>query len=375
MTAHRPHRLSSGDIKPFVITVSARALFDLEKDHQVFVNEGMEAFERYQIEHEEDTLAPGPAFPLVKKLLALNDLLPEDAQPIEVILLSRNSPETGLRVFNTIEKMGLPIVRAIFTSGESTSAYIHALDTQLFLSSNPVEVSKAIQVGIGAANITPRPGVKFDSESNPQIRIAFDGDAVLFGDQAELAYSEGGLGHFQQHEIDRAEEPLPDGPFRAFLEKIHELQQLFPGKDCPVRTALVTARAAPAHKRPIKTLRKWGVRVDAAMFMGGRNKGPVLRAFGADMFLDDSRSNINLAVEHDIPSGHVPFGVRNQEGADESKFTGGAQAAALVAQREQELAAQPNSGKIEGDPPEINSLVNIGDPAEPQTRKRRAPGR
>lgn len=360
------NRLSGSDSKPFVITVSARALFDLEESHKVFVEQGMEAFERYQLEHENDPLEPGPAFPLVKKLLSLNDRLPDDAQPIEVILLSRNSPETGLRVFNTIEKMGLPIVRAVFTSGESTSAYIQALETKLFLSSNPVEVAKAINAGIGAANIIPRPGVKFDADTNPQIRIALDGDAVIFSDQAERVHHEGGLEHFQKHEIDRVDEALPGGPFRAFLEKIHDLQQLFPGKDCPVRTALVTARAAPAHKRPILTLRKWGVRVDNAMFLGGRNKGPFLKAFGADMFLDDSRANIDLAVEHDVPSGHVPAGVRNEDGVDESKFTGGAQAAALVEQRKEEQQAQPDAPKAEGDAPEVNALEQVGTPAGPR---------
>lgn len=368
-----PNRLSSGDVQPFIITVSARALFDLEESHKVFTEQGMEAFEEYQLKHENDPLLPGPAYPLVKKLLALNDRLPDSAQPIEVILLSRNSPETGLRVFNTIEQMDLPIVRAIFTSGESTSAYIQALGTQLFLSSNPVEVAKAINAGIGAANITPRKGVKYDDNANPQIRIAFDGDAVLFSDQAEIAYSEGGLATFQKHEIDRVDEPLPDGPFRAFLEKIHDLQQMFPGKDCPVRTALVTARAAPAHKRPILTLRKWGVRVDCAMFMGGRNKGPILKAFGADMFLDDSRANIDLAVESGVPSGHVPAGVRNAEGADESNFTGGAQAAALAALGAEEKAAGGKEAKREGDAPEANALEQIGTPAvAPRPRK---PGR
>lgn len=348
-----PNRLSSGDTQPFIITVSARALFDLEESHKVFTEQGMEAFEEYQLKHENDPLAPGPAYGLVRKLLALNDKLPEDAQPIEVILLSRNSPETGLRVFNTIEQMNLPIVRAVFTSGASTSAYIQALGTQLFLSSNPVEVGKAIKAGIGAANITPKAGFKYNPDGNAQIRIAFDGDAVLFSDQAEIAYSKGGLATFQKHEIDRVQEALPEGPFRAFLEKIHELQQMFPaGKDCPVRTALVTARAAPAHKRPILTLREWGVRVDEAMFLGGRNKGPILAAFGADMFLDDSQANIDLAVEHDVPSGHVPFGVRNEVGADESSFTGGAGAKAALASREAATPALDNMGE-EAAPPRV----------------------
>lgn len=330
---------------PFIITVSARALFDLEESHKVFTEKGTEEFERYQQEHEDVPLEAGPAMQLVKKLLSINSALPEGAPRFEVILLSRNSPETGLRVLNTIDKMGLDIQRAVFTSGASTSAYIQALGTQLFLSSNPVEVAKAIGVGIGAANInisTKSSVVREDDRFAHQIRIAFDGDAVLFSDQAERAHCEGGLPEFHKHERARASEPLPAGPFRPFLEQIHAIQSLFPADDCPVRTALVTARAAPMHRRPILTLREWGVRVDEAFFLAGRNKGPLLKSFGADLFFDDSQANIDLAVAHDVPSGHVPYGARNQVGADETRFTGGEQA---VAQREAD-AAEPPPGAL-----------------------------
>lgn len=341
---------------PFVITVSARALFDLEESHKVFTEQGTEEFERYQQEHEEIPLGAGPAMQLVQKLLSVNADLPEDAPRFEVILLSRNSPETGLRVLNTIDKMGLDIQRAVFTSGASTSAYIQALGTQLFLSSNPVEVAKAIDAGIGAANITPKPGVRVDDRFAHQIRIAFDGDAVLFSDQAERAHCEGGLPEFHKHERARADEALPAGPFRPFLEQIHAIQSLFPANDCPVRTALVTARAAPMHRRPIRTLREWGVRVDEAFFLAGRNKGPLLKSFGADLFFDDSQANIDLAVAHDVPSGHVPYGARNQVGADETKFTGGEQA---IAQRAADAAELP-PGALKSDKPKSDKPRSRG---------------
>lgn len=327
--------IHSGDTPTFVITVSSRALFDLEESHEIFETQGEEAFAAYMRERENEPLSPGPAMPLVCKLLALNEKLPDGVVPFEVILLSRNSSETCLRVFNAIEKLKLPITRAVFTDGAPTSNYIEALGTKLFLSSNPKEVAKVIKAGVAAATLAPmknrRAVTQRAGQEHDQIRIAFDGDAVLFGDEAERAHSVGGLEGFHRHERERAHEPLTSGPFRPILEAIHTIQQAFPrGKDCPVRTALVTARGAPAHKRTITTLREWGIRVDESMFLGGRPKGPFLKAFGADLFFDDSRHNIEHANSHDIPSGHVPFGVRNQEGADETKFTGGAAAVAVV---------------------------------------------
>lgn len=306
-------------VKPFIITVSSRALFDLEESNDIFVNQGEKAFEKYQRENEDVLLKPGAAFSLVKKLLDLNEKLPEGARPFEVILLSRNSPETGLRVFNTIEKMGLNIYRAVFTSGTSPSRYTEAIGVDLMLSTNPTEVKKAIDRGIAAATIMPR---SFQTEHD-QIKIAFDGDAVLFSDEAEKVHKDGGLENFRVHEIENALRPLPSGPFRGFLEVVHEIQKHFPtAEDCPVRTALVTARSMPTHKRAILTLRSWGVRVDEGMFLGGKNKGPFLKAFQADLFLDDSKQNIENALL-EVPSGHVPYGVRNEDGAEEHHFTGG----------------------------------------------------
>lgn len=317
---------SPSEIQPFIITVSSRALFDLEEDHRIFQEEGMEAFTKRQLEREDEDLAPGPAFGLVKKLCEINKKLPPGARPVEVILLSRNSPETGLRVFNTIEKMGLPIERAVFTSGRPTSTYIDAIGVQLFLSSNPIEVGKALNAGIGAANLVASRKPRKVSDAPPapysdRVHIAFDGDAVLFSDEAERIHYSGQLPAFHKHEVEHALRPLPPGPMKPFLEFIHQIQELFPDPDeCPIRTALVTARAAPAHKRAILTLRDWGIRVDEAMFLGGRAKAPFLKAFGADLFLDDSQQNIENAMDH-VPSGHVPSGIRNEH-KDESGFTG-----------------------------------------------------
>jgi 5'-nucleotidase len=309
-----------------VITVSARALFNLDEGDEIYVRDGRDAFERYSLANENKPLEPGPALPLIRKLLSLNAKLPEGAPRFDVVLLSRNSTETGIRVFKAIEKMKLGIVRAIFTSGAPTSNYIKALNAQLFLSSNPNEVAKVIKLGVGAATILPIKrvdgGMSTGGREGEQIRIAFDGDAVLFSDEAERVYHAGDLDAFQKHEVKNAKVPLSSGPLRGLLEVIHRIQSAFPAAECPVRTALVTARGAPAHMRAIHTLREWGVRVDEAMFLGGLNKGPFLQAFDADIFFDDSAQNIELAMAAGISSGHVPAGIRNEPGVDQSRFTG-----------------------------------------------------
>ncbi len=250
------------------------------------------------------------AFPLVRKLLALNVDAPPDAPRVEVILLSRNSADTGLRIFKSIQRHGLAISRATFTSGEPTWPYIRPFGAQLFLSANPESVRQALANGVAAATILPdraRPG----SLASEQIRIAFDGDAVIFDDEGERVSREGGIAAFHRHEIERAREPLSGGPFRAFLSALHDLQAAYPaGEAAPIRTALVTARSAPAHERVIRTLREWGVRLDEALFLGGRAKGPFLEAFGADIFFDDSLHNIDSARQH-VLAGHVPHGVSN----------------------------------------------------------------
>ncbi len=293
---------------PLVVAITARALFDLEDSHGLFEAEGVAAYAHHQRQREDEILAPGMAFPLVRKLLALNASTKPDAPSVEVILLSRNSSDTGLRIFNSIQHHGLDIRRATFTSGAPVWPYIRPFGTQLFLSANPVSVRAALEAGVAAATILPAPATLSGHE---QLRIAFDGDAVIFGDESERVSREQGLEAFGVHERERAREPLSGGPFRGFLSALHALQVAFPaGKDAPIRTALVTARSAPAHERVIRTLREWGVRLDEALFLGGREKGPFLEAFGADIFFDDSPHNIDSARRH-VAAGHVPHGVAN----------------------------------------------------------------
>lgn len=291
-----------------VIAISSRALFDLEESHRIFETRGLEAYQQYQIEHEDEVLAPGDAFPLARKLLGLNDLLGESR--VEVILLSRNSSDTGLRVFNSIEHYKLPIIRAAFAGGASPHRYVSAFGAHLFLSTHAEDVRSSLNAGYAAATILPgsaRP------EAGPELRIAFDGDAVLFSDESERIFKQNGLEAFAENEKRSAREPLSGGPFRGFLAALHELQREFPdGDECPIRTALVTARSAPAHERVVRTLRAWGVRIDESLFLGGLDKGEFLEAFGADVFFDDQASHCDSARRH-VAAGHVPHGIANVE--------------------------------------------------------------
>jgi len=289
-----------------VVAISARALFDLSESHDLFENSGLEAYREYQMARENELLAPGIAFPLVQKLLKLNDAAPA-APRVEVILLSRNSSDTGLRIFNSIEHYKLSIVRAAFTGGAPTAPYVASFGAQLFLSANPESVARALHDGVAAATILPS---KAPQTASDQLRIAFDGDAVIFGDESERVSEEQGIDAFHRNEVELADQPLSGGPFRGFLAALHGLQEAFPADASPIRTALVTARSAPAHKRVILTLRSWGVRLDEALFLGGRDKGPFLEAFGADIFFDDSHANIESARGY-VTAGHVPHGVRN----------------------------------------------------------------
>lgn len=289
-----------------VVAISSRALFDLSDAHDLYEREGLEAYRAFQIAHENDVLAPGVAFPLVRKLLALND--PAAASPrVEVVLLSRNSGDTGLRIFNSIQHHGLAIARAAFTSGEPTSQYIAPFRVDLLLSANAENVARALKAGVAAATLLPSQSLGTHPQ---QLRIAFDGDAVVFGDESERVSQEQGIDAFHRNESERWNEPLSGGPFRGFLAALHRLQAAFPAENSPIRTALVTARSAPAHKRVILTLRAWGVRIDEALFLGGRDKGPFLEAFGADIFFDDSRVNVESARRH-VATGHVPHGISN----------------------------------------------------------------
>ena len=291
---------------PLVVAISSRALFDLDESHAVFESDGLEAYADYQLAREDQPLSPGVAFPLVKKLLTLNHGDVKHSG-VEVILMSRNSADTGLRIFNSIEHHGLNIERAVFTNGESPHRYMQALGAQLFLSSHSEDVRETLQAGFAAAIILP--GAKNRPDSG-QLRIAFDGDAVLFSDEAEKVYQSEGLEVFAESEKQRAYEPLKGGPFKPLIQALHQIQSAYPIEDNPIRTALVTARSAPAHKRVILTLRKWGIRIDEALFLGGKPKGPFLAAFGADIFFDDQQVHCDSAREH-VATGHVPHGVRN----------------------------------------------------------------
>ena len=305
-------------VDPLIVAISSRALFDLEASHQLFERDGLEAYAEYQRAHEDDLLEPGIAFPLVRKLLALNEGAPVDdagvpAPRVEVILLSRNSSDTGLRIFNSIQHHGLAIRRAAFSSGAPPYPYIRPFGADLFLSTHVEDVTRALAAGVAAATILPAAARVKSAPGQPanQLRIAFDGDAVLFGDESERISREAGIEAFARNERERAREPLSGGPFRGFLDALQRLQSAFPpGEGAPIRTALVTARSAPAHERVIRTLREWNVRLDEALFLGGRPKGPFLEAFGADIFFDDSEQNIASARDH-VAAGHVPHGVAN----------------------------------------------------------------
>ena len=292
------------------VAVSSSALFDLAESDSIYQNEGLEAYRRYQIEHEEQLLEPGEGFPLVKKLLSLNDQLGDSL--VEVILLSRNSADTGLRVFNSIGAHKLNITRAAFCSGDSPYKYIRAFGSDLFLSTNAEDVRQALTQQVAAATLIGSTVTGGDRRPfSNKLKIAFDGDSVLFSDEAERVFQEGGLDAFSLSEASSAEEPLKGGPFKNFLFALHKLQQQFSSDDLPIRTALVTSRGAPAHERVIKTLRHWDIRLDESLFLGGREKGEFLKSFEADIFFDDQAVHCESASSH-VASGHVPSGVANE---------------------------------------------------------------
>ena len=281
-----------------IIAISSRALFDLDESNAIFEKEGVEKYAQYQIENENTILKPGAAFPLVQKLLHLNTL----GDYVEIILLSRNSADTGLRIFNSIEHYKLNITRAAFTGGESTFNYAQAFHSHLFLSTNAADVKNALCAGCAAAAIIPSQ----TQQHNPgELRIAFDGDAVLFSNDSEKIFQTKGIDAFTKNEVNDAKNPLSGGPFKGFLKALHHLQQQFPEDQCPVRTALVTARQAPTHERVIRTLRAWDIRIDEALFLGGLAKGEFLKAFQADIFFDDQPVHCESAAKH-VTTAHVP---------------------------------------------------------------------
>jgi len=291
-----------------IIAISSRALFNLDDSHRVFEAEGLERYQQYQIDHEDEILEPGEAFAMVNKLLAINDRLPGEPR-VEVLLLSRNSADTGLRVFNSIEHYGLNISRAAFSGGTSPYRYVSAFGCHLFLSADAMDVRRALENGVAAATLMSSEASGDSGEA--QLKIAFDGDAVLFSDESEQIYKDKGLAAFTENEVAAANEPLSGGPFKSFLSALQGLQAEFPPTQSPIRTALVTARSAPAHERVIRTLRAWNIRIDESLFLGGLDKGEFLRAYGADVFFDDQQVHCDSASKH-VATGHVPHGVANK---------------------------------------------------------------
>lgn len=288
-----------------VVAISSRALFDFEEENRVFESGDAEGYMRLQLERLDRPAAPGIAFSLVRKLLAFNDA---QAQRVEVVVLSRNDPVSGMRVFRSAQHNAIHLQRGVFTQGRSPFGYLRPLKATLFLSANEADVRGALAAGFPAARVLTESVLAHDNYPN-EVRIAFDGDAVLFSDEAEQVFQSRGLEAFQEHESRKAAQPLPSGPFRPLLAALHRLQQAGSAK-MRIRTALVTARSAPAHERAIRTLMDWKIHVDEAMFLGGLPKGEFLREFEPDFFFDDQTRHVAHAALH-VPSGHVAAGIAN----------------------------------------------------------------
>jgi len=292
-----------------VVAISSRALFDFEEENHVFEQGDDRAYMQLQLTRLDEPAKPGVAFSLVKKLLAFNS---PDRQQVEVVILSRNDPVSGMRVFRSAKHYGLAIQRGSFTRGRSPWRYLRPLHANLFLSTHLSDVRDALAAGVPAAQVYPHSAQA--SEAHPyELRIAFDGDAVLFSDEAERVFQDQGLDAFVQHEAQRAAVPLPGGPFKPLLAALHNMQQLGDEqKNAPIalRTALVTARSAPAHERAIRTLMDWHIDIDEAIFLGGLPKGEFLREFEPDFFFDDQTGHVESAATH-VPAGHVASGTRN----------------------------------------------------------------
>ena len=288
-----------------VVAISSRALFDFEEENQVFEAGDDRAYMQLQLQRVEQPARPGVAFSLVEKLLAFNT----DAPRVEVVILSRNDPVSGLRVFRSAQHYGLTVQRGVFTRGQSPWRYLRPLAANLFLSANETDVRSALNAGVPAARVYPH-SARASAAHPGEVRIAFDGDAVLFSDEAEVVYQRDGLAAFHDHERERAATPLPAGPFKPLLQALHRLQSA-PATGMRLRTALVTARSAPAHERAVRTLMDWQIDIDEAMFLGGLAKGEFLREFEPDFFFDDQIGHIESAALH-VPAGHVAHGVSNR---------------------------------------------------------------
>jgi len=287
-----------------VVAISSRALFDFEEENRIFEAGDDHAYMQLQLMRLEQCANPGVAFSLVTKLLAFNESTPK----VEVVILSRNDPVSGMRVFRSAQHYGLPIERGVFTRGQSPWRYLKPLAANLFLSANEADVRSALAASVPAARVYPHSARASSAHPN-EVRIAFDGDAVLFSDEAEQVFQRSGLHAFQDHERNHALSPLAAGPFKPLLQALHRLQRE-PAATMRIRTALVTARSAPAHERAIRTLMDWQIEVDEAMFLGGLPKGEFLREFEPDFFFDDQTGHVDSAALH-VPAGHVASGVSN----------------------------------------------------------------
>jgi 5'-nucleotidase len=287
-----------------VVAVSSRALFNLEEENRIFEEKGLDAYYKYQLEIENEPLRKGTGFRLVQNLLKINNFFDKNAKEVEVVILSKNNAATSLRITNAIHAYDLDIVRSGWTSGNSIAKYLEAFKVDLFLSADEKDVLHAIKNGVAAAKILPSHSDVHDTLGD-QVRIAFDGDAVLFSEESELIYKEHGLEAFLEHEKQNRDNPLAQGPFAKLLHTISRIQKKFQDEKSPIRTALVTARSAPSHERVIKTLNLWNVRIDEAFFLGGTDKYEILKAFGADIFFDDQDIHLNLSSSV-VPSAKVP---------------------------------------------------------------------
>ncbi len=300
--------------KKLVIAVASSALFDLTESHRVYQEQGVDAYRRYQEEHIDDHLERGAAFPFIKRLLKLNDIFTEE-KPIEVVLLSRNNPETGLRVFRTIKHYGLDISRASFFSGESPYRYIPAFNASLFLSAERDDVVAACKEGFAAGQVLSST-FKDDDEADPELRIAFDFDGVIANDEAEKIYKKEGMEAFHNHESQLAQQPMQPGLLGNLIRRISDIQHLESAREKDdstykriIKTSIVTARSAPSHERVVMSLKSWGVEVHEAFFLGGIDKARILDIMHPHMFFDDQIGHLQNLTN--VPAVHIPFGVAN----------------------------------------------------------------
>lgn len=302
------------------MAISSSALFDTRKEHYIYEKQGLEKYVEYQIKYENTPLPRGAAFPLAEAMLQLNNINKKD-QKVEIVIISKNEPEAGLRIMNSIENYQLSISRTAFLGGESVAKYLSAYNVSLFLSKNEEDVRHAVEYGFAAGLLYDAPDD--DNTELNQLRIAFDGDAVIFSDEAEIIFQKEGIEAFWEHEKANAEKPLPDGPFAPFLRMIAKIQRGYnitkESELLPIRTALVTARNSPAHKRVILTLRAWGVKINEMFFLGGVSKDEILKKFHPHIFFDDQEAHAKPASAF-VPSARVPTKKLKLEDEDQDSF-------------------------------------------------------